>query len=412
VQRAVDAVWRIEAPRLIAGLARFCNGDIGRAEELAQDAVLVALERWPVDGIPRNPGAWLMATAKNRQIDLARRAEVFRVKAEQLARENPTTSPPPAEVPAVEDDLLRLIFTTCHPALTRDSQVALTLRMLGGLKTDEIARALLTTEATVGTRISRAKRTLADAGSPFEVPGADELEERLAAVLGVVYLIYNEGYSATAGEDWMRLDLCEDALRLGRVLQAQLPDEPEVHGLAALMEIQSSRSRARTGPGGEAVLLLDQDRGRWDQQLIRRGFQAIERAHAAPGDPGVYTLQAEIAACHARAKTADETDWAQISALYLGLSRLTGSPVVEVNRAVAVGMADGPQAGLAVLAKVEDSPALVDYHLLAAVRGDLLEKAGRPEEAQREFERAAAMTRNERERAELERRAAALRTGP
>lgn len=411
MKRAIDAVWRIEAPRMIAGLARFCNGDIGRAEELAQDAVLVALERWPDDGIPRNPGAWLMTTAKNRQIDLARRTEVFRVKTEQLAREAPAASPAPAETPPVEDDLLRLIFTTCHPALTRDSQVALTLRMLGGLTTDEIARALLTSESTVGTRISRAKRTLADAGSPFEIPGADELEERLAAVLAVVYLIFNEGYSATAGEDWMRLDLCEDALRLGRVLQAQLPQQAEVHGLAALMEIQSSRARARTGPGGEAVLLLDQDRGKWDQKLIGRGLAAIERAHAAPGDPGVYTLQAEIAACHARAKTAGETDWAQISALYLGLARLTGSPVVEVNRAVAVGMSDGPEAGLAVLAAVEDSPALSGYHLLAAVRGDLLERAGRQDEALAEFERAASMTRNERERAELARRAAAIRTG-
>lgn len=374
--------------------------------------MVTALERWPQDGVPRNPGAWLMATAKNRQIDLARRTAMFRVKRDELARETELTTPAPSAAPAVEDDLLRLIFTTCHPALTRDSQVALTLRMLGGLKTDEIARALLTSEATVGTRISRAKRTLADAGSPFEVPGADELEQRIAAVLSVVYLIFNEGYSATAGADWMRLDLCEDALRLGRVLQAQLPDEPEVHGLAGLMEIQSSRARARTGPGGEVVLLPDQDRSKWDRQLIERGLAAIERAHAAPGRPGVYTLQAELSACHAVAPSHEETDWPRIAALYMALGRLTGSPVVEVNRAVAVGMADGPVAGLEVLRAVEDAPELADYHLLAAVRGDLLAKDGRNAEAAADFERAASMTRNERERDALTRRVGELRKAP
>ncbi|MFT4048205.1 MAG: RNA polymerase sigma factor [Solirubrobacterales bacterium] len=409
MRRAVDAIWRIEAPRLIAGLARFCNGDIGRAEELAQDAVVVALERWPEDGIPRNPGAWLMTTAKNRQIDLARRTAVFRVKTEELGREFELGAEDQVATPAVEDDLLRLIFTTCHPALTRESQVALTLRMLGGLTTTEIARALLSTESTVGTRISRAKRTLADAGSPFEVPEADELDERLAAVLAVVYLIFNEGYSATAGADWMRLDLCEDALRLGRVLQAQLPDHPEVHGLAALMEIQASRSRARTSASGEIVLLLDQDRSRWDRTLIERGYAAIERAHATSGAPGVYTLQAEIAACHARAANADETDWQRIAQLYAGLSELTGSPVVEVNRAMAVGMAEGPAAGLAVIESVADTGALSDYHPLHAVRADLLERAGRHGDAAEEFARAAELTRNDRERAELQRRSTTLR---
>lgn len=370
----------------------------------------MALEHWPEDGIPKNPGAWLMATAKNRQIDLARRTEVFRRKHEEITRDAELASPPPSE-PEIEDDLLRLVFTTCHPALSRESQVALTLRMLGGLKTDEIARALLTSEATVGTRISRAKRTLADNGSPFEVPGEDELPDRLAGVLSVVYLIFNEGYAATSGDDWMRTDLCEDALRLGRMLQVELPNEPEVHGLTALMEIQASRSRARTGPGGEAVLLLDQDRARWDRTLIARGLAAIQRAHASPGRPGIYTLQAEIAACHARAHRADETDWDRIASLYGVLAELTGSPVVQVNRAVAVGMADGADAGLEVLDGVAEAPELSGYHLYHAVRGDLLEKAGDRTGAAAEFRIAAAGTRNERERAELQRRIDELSAG-
>ncbi|MGK2878565.1 MAG: RNA polymerase sigma factor [Solirubrobacterales bacterium] len=407
--RTIDAVWRIEAPRLVAGLARFCNGDLGRAEELAQDALVSALESWPADGVPRNPGAWLMATAKNRQVDLARRARVFQLKTEELGRaiEIGASDPDPEEI---DDDVLRLIFMTCHPLLTQDSQVALTLRMLGGLKTEEIARAFLVSDATIGQRISRAKRTLTDAEVPFEVPPPEERPARLGAVLATIYLIYNEGYSPTAGGDWMRLDLCEDALRLGRMLQQLLRDEPEVHGLAALMELQSSRLRARRGAGGEAVLLFDQDRTKWDWLLIDRGLTAIGRAHDAPGRPGPYTLQAEIAACHARARRAEDTDWVQIVELYSVLSQLTGSPIVELNRAVAVGMAEGPSVGLTVLDAIADEPMLADYHLLPSVRGDLLEKSGRSAEAAAEFDRAATMTRNERERAVLEARRDALRT--
>lgn len=350
-----------------------------------------------------------MTSAKNRQIDLARRARVFQLKVEEIGRELPEAAPEP-DPDAIEDDLLSLIFTTCHPVLSRDSQVALTLRMVGGLKTEEIARAFLTTESTIGQRISRAKRTLADAEVPFEVPPPEHRPERIASVLAVVYLIYNEGYSATAGEDWMRLDLCEDALRLGRMLQHLMPEEAEVHGLAALMELQSSRSATRTTADGTPILLLDQNRQFWDRLLITQGLESIARAKAARTGAGPYTLQAEIAACHATAARAEATDWNRIAALYRDLSRLTGSPIVELNRAVAVGMASGPEAGLRVLDAIADEPVLADYHLLPSVRGDLLEKAGRPEEAAEEFNRAAAMTRNEREREVLIRRRDELRT--
>lgn len=359
--------------------------------------------------MPRNAGAWLMATAKNRQIDLARRARVFQLKTEELGRELPVVAPVP-DPEAIEDDLLSLVFTTCHPELTQDSQVAVTLRMLGGLKTEEIARAFLVSESTIGQRISRAKRTLADADVPFEVPPPDERAERIAAVLGVVYLIFNEGYSATAGEDWLRLDLCADALRLGRMLQQLMPNDPEVHGLAALMELQASRMHSRTAPDGSAILLLDQDRHSWDWLMIDRGLAAIERAKAAPGRAGSYTLQAEIAACHATAREPEDTDWFRIAALYRDLSKLTGSPIVELNRAVAVGMASGPEAGLRVLDAIADDPALANYHLLPSVRGDLLEKAGRGAEASEHFDLAASMTKNEREREALSRRSEALRT--
>jgi RNA polymerase sigma factor (sigma-70 family) len=361
---------------LIAGLARFCNGDVGRAEDLAQDALVSALETWPNDGIPRNPGAWLMTTAKNRQIDLGRRTQMFRVKVEELGRELPLAAPEP-DPDAIDDDLLSLVFTTCHPVLSQDSQVALTLRMVGGLRTDEIARAFLVPESTIGQRISRAKRTLSDAEVPFEVPPPEQRGERVAAVLGVIYLIYNEGYSATAGEDWMRLDLCEDALRLGRMMQQLMPGEAEVHGLAALMELQSSRLGARTTATGEPILLLDQDRSRWDRLLIERGFAALAAAHALPGDPGIYTLQADIAACHARARRAEDTDWRQIANLYEALSALTRSPVVELNRAVAMSYADSPQTALIIIDSIERSEALADYHLLRSVKGDLLERSGR-----------------------------------
>jgi RNA polymerase sigma factor (sigma-70 family) len=396
---------------LIGGLARFCNGDVGRAEELAQDALVSALETWPDEGVPRNPGAWMMTTAKNHQIDLARRARVFQVKVEEIGRELPEAAPAP-DPDAIDDDVLSLIFTTCHPVLSQESQVALTLRMVGGLKTEEIARAFLVTDATIGQRISRAKRMLAEADVPFEVPPPDERGERIAAVLGVVYLIYNEGYSATAGEDWMRLDLCEDALRLGRMLQQLMPGESEVHGLAALMELQSSRMRARTASDGSPILLLDQDRQQWDWLLIERGLKALDRARAVRRVSGAYTLQAEIAACHATARRAEDTDWHRIAALYRDLSTLTGSPIVELNRAVAVGMAVGPEAGLRVLDAIADDPVLAGYHLLPSVRGDLLEKAGRSADAAQEFDRAISMTRNEREREVLTRRRDELRTGP
>jgi RNA polymerase sigma factor (sigma-70 family) len=394
---------------VIAGLARFCNGDLGRAEDLAQDALVAALETWPSEGVPKNPGAWLMTTAKNRQIDLARRSRIFQVKVEELGRELPAAAPAP-DPEAIEDDVLSLVFTTCHPVLSKESQVALTLRMVGGLKTEEIARAFLVPDATIGQRISRAKRALTDAEVPFEVPPPEVRRERISAVLAVVYLIYNEGYSATAGDDWIRRDLCADALRLGRMLQQLMPDVAEVHGLAALMELQSSRLSTRTTADGTPILLLDQNRQFWDRTLIDRGIAAIDRAKSTPDHAGSYTLQAEIAACHATARRAEQTDWNRIAALYRDLSNLTGSPIVELNRAVAVGMASGPEAGLRVLDAIADDPALADYHLLASVRGDLLEKAGRSAEAAEEFERAASMTRNEREREVLIGRRDAART--
>jgi RNA polymerase sigma factor (sigma-70 family) len=404
--RAVDAVWRIESARLIAGLTRLVR-DVGIAEELAQDALVAALEQWPESGIPRNPGAWLMTTAKRRAIDLVRRNERYAQKLAELGRDLESTGTA-SDVDAVpdeghiEDDLLRLVFIACHPVLSTDARVALTLRVLGGLKTDEIARAFLVPEATVAQRIVRAKRTLAEARVPFEVPGPDELADRLESVLEVIYLVFNEGYSATAGDDWMRPTLCDEAVRLGRILAGLMPTEPEVHGLVALMEIQASRVRARTGPDGAPIVLLDQDRSRWDRLLIRRGLAGLDKAEALGGGP--YTVQAAIAACHARAGTAEETDWARIAALY---ELLPSSPVVELNRAVALAMAYGPAAGLAVVDTLVGEPALKGYHLLPSVRGDLLAKLGRREEARQEFERAASLTRNGRERALLLDRAAA-----
>jgi RNA polymerase sigma factor (sigma-70 family) len=410
--RAIDAVWRIESARLIAGLARIV-GDVGAAEDLAQDALVAALERWPETGVPDNPGAWLMATAKHRAIDLLRRRTLLVRKHEQLGHEleaRQELAVPDLDAALddhVGDDLLRLMFTACHPVLSMEARVALTLRLLGGLTTGEIARAFLVPEATVAQRIVRAKRTLADAKVPFEVPRGAELEARRSSVLGVLYLIFNEGYSATAGDDWMRPSLCEDALRLGRILAGLAPDEPEVHGLVALMEIQASRSAARVGPSGEPVLLLEQDRGRWDQLLIRRGLAALARAEALGGAHGTYALQAAIAACHARARTADATDWPRIATLYGELAELAPSPVVELNRAVAVGMASGPAAGLALADALISEPSLKSYHLLPSVRGDLLAKLGRADEARAEFERAASLTQNGRERAMLLDRAAA-----
>jgi RNA polymerase sigma-70 factor, ECF subfamily len=411
-RRTVDAIWRIESPRLIAALTRMVR-DVGLAEDLAQDALVAALETWPRSGVPDNPGAWLMATAKHRAIDLMRRARTFQGKQEQLERDvGLRFAMGAAEFEAtheeVGDDLLALMFICCHPALGTDAQVTLTLRLLGGLTTKEIARAFLTSEATVGQRVSRAKRTLADARAPFEVPSGDELAPRLASVLGVVYLIFNEGYAATAGEEWVRHDLCHEALRLGRVLAELAPREGEVHGLVALMEIQASRLRARTGPDGEPVLLLDQDRSRWDLLLIGRGLKALDRAERLGGAAGPYALQAAIAACHARARTAQETDWARIAALYEALSQVAPSPVVELNRAVALGMALGPAVGLRAIDELAGSGALDGYHLLGAVRADLLARLGRDEEARTELERAAAQTANLRERGLLLARAAAL----
>jgi RNA polymerase sigma-70 factor, ECF subfamily len=413
VHRAIDAVWRIESAKVIAGLARIV-GDIGQAEDLAQDALVIALEKWPETGVPDNPGAWLMATAKHRAIDLLRRQKLLERKHEQLGHE--LDSRQESAVPDLDaaidddigDDLLRLVFTACHPVLSTDAQVALTLRLLGGLTTDEIARAFLVPEATIAQRIVRAKRTLADAKVPFEVPRGPELATRLSSVLGVIYLIFNEGYSATAGDDWMRPALCEDALRLGRILAELSPGESEVHGLVALMEIQASRVRARMGPTGEPVLLLDQDRRRWDHVLIRRGLDALARAEALGGAAGPYAMQAAIAACHARARSGDETDWERIAALYGTLARLTPSPVVELNRAVAVSFARGPAAGLAIVDALTSEPSLERYHLLPSVRGDLLAKLGRESEARAELERAASLTRNVRERDLLLARAAAL----
>jgi len=414
--RAIDAVFRIESSRLIAGLARMVR-DVGLAEELAQDALVVALERWPESGVPDNPGAWLMATAKNRAIDRLRRRKLLERKHEELGRATlarQETTMADLEAAAdddVGDDLLRLIFTACHPVLSSEARVALTLRLLGGLTTEEIARAFLVPEATVAQRIVRAKRTLAEARVPFEVPRGPERGARLSSVLEVIYLVFNEGYAATAGEDWMRPALCEDALRLGRIVAELTRDEPEVHGLVALMEIQASRLGARTGPSGEPVLLLDQDRGRWDQLLIRRGLAALEHAEKLGGALGHYALQAAIAACHARARTPAETDWARIAALYDALAQLTPSPVVELNRAVAHAMAFGPAAGLERVEALASEPSLQAYHLLPSVRGDLLFKLGCFDEARGEFERAAALTRNARERELLLQRAAACVRG-
>ncbi len=409
-QRTIDAVWRIESARLIAGLARIVR-DVGLAEDLAQDALVAALETWPRSGVPDNPGAWLMATAKHRAIDALRRGATLERKQQELVRELEValaTETRPLEVDDVADDLLRLVFTCCHPVLSTEARIALTLRLLGGLTTPEIARAYLVSEATVAQRIVRAKRTLAEAHVPFEVPSGDELAPRLSSVLEVIYLIFNEGYSATAGDDWTRQDLCDEALRLGRVLAELAPREPEVHGLVALMEIQASRLRARTSPRGKPVLLLDQDRARWDQLLIRRGLAALERAEALGGGFGPYALQAAIAACHARALIAEATDWERIAALYDALAQLAPSPVVELNRAVAVAMAFGPAAGLEVVDALRDEPTLQGYHLLPSVRADLLAKLGRTDEARAELKRAAELTRNERERAMLLERAAAL----
>jgi RNA polymerase sigma factor (sigma-70 family) len=401
--RAIDAVWRIEAPRLIAGLARIVR-DVGLAEELAQDALVTALNEWPVRGIPDNPGAWLIAAAKNRAIDALRRRKMLARKHAEIAREieeEPATHEEELEAALddeIGDDLLRLIFTACHPVLSVEARAALTLRLLGGLTTDEIARAFLVPEPTVAQRIVRAKRTLADAKVPYEVPRGDELSERLASVLGVIYLIFNEGYAATAGDDWLRPGLCEDALRLIRTLMELAPLEPEVHGLAALLEIQASRFAARTNAAGEPVLLLDQDRTRWNALLIRRGLDSLARAARLGGARGPYVLQAEIAACHARAVTAADTDWPRIAELYAELAAAAPSPIVDLNRAVAVSMAEGPAAGLALVDTLADEPALKGYHLLPSVRGDLLAKLGRTAEARAELERAAELTRNARER--------------
>ena len=408
--RAIDAVWRIEAPRLIAGLTRLVR-DVGTAEELAQDALVAALEQWPTEGVPRNPGAWLMTTAKRRAIDQIRRNETYKRKVEEVGRELEEATPDIGDVVAeddgIGDDLLRLLFVACHPVLSTEARAALTLRLLGGLSTDEIARAFLVPEPTMAQRIVRAKKTLAKAQVPFEVPQGDELAARLSSVLEVVYLIFNEGYSATAGDDWMRPQLCADALRLGRILARLAAREPEVHGLVALMEIQASRAAARTGPGGEPVLLADQNRSRWDQLLIRRGLAALEQAEALIDDkPGPYVLQAAIAACHARARHFADTDWARIAWLYEHLAEVMPSPVVELNRAVALSMAFGPETGLALLDQLMAIPAMQNYHLLPSVRGDFLAKLGRLPEARAEFERAASLTRNERERTLLLDRAA------
>jgi len=405
--RAVEAVWRIEAARLIAGLSRIVR-DVGLAEELAQDALVIALEQWPASGVPENPGAWLMATAKHRAIDLVRRRATYERKLAELGRELRETEEPDLDAALddhIGDDLLRLIFTACHPVLSQEGRVALTLRVLGGLTTDEIARAFLVPEATVAQRILRAKRALAGAGVPFELPPPGELAARLDSVLEVIYLVFNEGYSATAGDDWMRPSLCEEALRLGRILAGLMPGAAEVHGILALMEIQASRLGARTGPQGEPVLLLDQDRRRWDRLLIRRGLAALDKAEALGGGP--YTIQAAIAACHARATRPEDTDWARIAALYQVLAYVSPSPVVELNRAVAVGMASGAAAGLAIVDALRAERALGGYPQLPAVRGDLLAKLGRADEARQEFERAAALTQNERERSLFLDRAAA-----
>ncbi len=415
--RAIDAVWRIESARIIAGLTRIVR-DVGLAEELAQDALVAALEQWPESGVPENPGAWLMAAAKHRAIDHFRRNTRLERKHQELGRE--LQAQQEMAVPDFDaalddnigDDLLRLVFISCHPVLSTEARVALTLRLLGGLTTEEIARAFLVPEPTVAQRIVRAKRTLTEEHVPFEVPRGPDLAARLSSVLEVIYLIFNEGYSATAGEDWMRPALCEDALRLGRILAGLVPNEPEVHGLIALMEIQASRARARVGPAGEPILLLDQDRTRWDQVLVRRGLAALQRAEELGGALGPYALQAAIAACHARARTAAETDWQGIAALYDALAQLMPSPIVELNRAVALAMAFGPAAGLELIDTLASEPSLKAYHLLPSVRGDFLFKLGRFAEAQAEFQRAASLTRNARERELLLDRARACAGGP
>ncbi len=398
--RAIDAVWRIESARLIAGLTRI-TGDVGVAEDLAQDALVTALEKWPKSGVPDNPGAWLMAAAKFRAIDMFRRNKMLDEKHQEIGRDLDDQLSEPDIDAAIDDpigdDLLRLVFISCHPVLSTESRVALTLRLLGGLTTDEIARAFLVPESTIAQRIVRAKRTLADARVPFEVPRGADMEARLASVLEVIYLIFNGGYSATTGDDWMRPALCEDALRLGRILAELTPNEPEVHGLVALMEIQASRAGARTKPNGEPILLFDQNRAQWDQMLIRRGLTALSRAEAMGGANGQYALQGAIAACHARARTPEETNWVGIAALYAALAELTPSPVIELNRAVAIGMAFGPAAALEMADELATEPSLKNYHRLPSVRADLLFKLGRFAEARAEFERAASLTKNARE---------------
>lgn len=414
IHRTIEAVWRIESARIVAGVARLVR-DVGLAEELAQDALVAALEQWPESGVPEKPGAWLTAVAKNRAIDRVRRQALLDRKHEELGREMDDRQE--AAVVDIEaavdddigDDLLRLVFTACHPVLGPDARVALTLRLLGGLTTDEIARAYLVPETTIAQRIVRAKKTLATARVPFEVPRGPDRADRLASVLEVLYLVFNEGYAATAGDDWMRPALCEEAMRLGRILAELMPDQAEVHGLVALMELQASRARARTDPAGEPILLNDQDRSRWDQLLIRRGLAALDRAAALDGKPGPYALQAAIAACHARATTPDATDWTRIAGLYAHLATIQPSPVIELNHAVAIGMAEGPAAGLEAADALVDEPSLRGYHLLPAVRGEFLEKLGRLDEARHAFERAAALTRNTKEREVLAARAAACR---
>ncbi|MET9082629.1 sigma-70 family RNA polymerase sigma factor [Streptomyces sp. NPDC004237] len=406
-RHAIETVFRLESPRVIAGVARIVR-DVGIAEELAQDALVAALEQWPRDGVPDNPGAWLMATARHRAVDLIRRRENYARKLAEIGRDTETTAPPeePADPDDIDDDLLRLVFTACHPVLSSEARIALTLRLLGGLSTAEIARAFLVPEPTIAQRIVRAKRTLATRNIAFEVPYGPDREARLGSVLDVIYLIHNEGYAATTGDDWLRPALCEDALRLARVLSALMPKEPEVHALTSLLEFQSSRTAARTGPGGEPVLLKDQNRRRWNRMLIARGIRALARADAtATGAPGPYALQAAIAACHAYAYTYEETDWTAIATLYGLLAVRAPSPVVELNRAVAVSMDRGPAAALPIVDALTAEPALRDYHLLPSVRGDLLARLGRSAEARAEFERAAALARNERERELLRRRA-------
>ncbi|HUL93166.1 MAG TPA: RNA polymerase sigma factor [Burkholderiales bacterium] len=411
--RTIDAVWRIESAKIVAGLARMTR-DVGLAEELAQEALVAALEKWPASGVPDNPGAWLMAAAKNRALDHFRHAKLVDAKHQEIGREMEEGFTPDLDAALdddIGDDLLRLIFTACHPVLSTEARAALTLKLLCGLATDEIARAFLVSEPTIAQRIVRAKRTLAEARVPFEVPRGADLAARLSSVLEVIYLVFNEGYSATAGDDWMRPALCDDALRLGRILAGLAPDEPEVHGLVALMEIQASRLHARTGPSGEPILLMDQDRARWDHLLVQRGLAALERAEKLGGALGAYTLQAAIAACHARAPTPADTDWKRIVALYDGLAQLMPSPIVELNRAVAVSMAYGPEEGLALVDAIAAEPVLRGYHLLPSVRADFLLKLGRLDEARGEFERAASLTRNTREIRLLLDRAAALHPG-